>query len=240
MERARRMMEHAHETPLALAHDSNCLGAGRWRGLGTCADPAYATKPATEPAAASASRAVPQSRIPSQPAAPDPKREAETDKALHSPSGKAGKEEPGSHAPTDPSAAAPVLVDGKLTTPGAPKDIDTVPSKFSPRNAADDKLITTAYTFKAMPNDQRQAIFQALKDAPSVDGVKAEVGTELPVKVTLQAIPEQLARQVPQTEGYQYVVSDNRVLLVAPAHRVVVAVFGSEADLTTGAGGRVR
>ena len=181
---------------------------------------------------------VPQSRT-SQPAAPDPKREAETDKAIHSPSGKAGKEEPGSHAPTDPSAGAPVLVDGKLTTPGAPKDIDTVPSKFSPRNAADDKLITTAYTFKAMPNDQRQAVFQALKDAPSVDGVKAEIGTELPVKVTLQAIPEQLARQVPQTEGYQYVVSDKRVLLVAPAHRVVVAVFGGEADLTTGAGGRV-
>ena len=148
--------------------------------------------------------------------------------------------QPAPRSQTDPSAAAPVLVNGALTASGAPKETDTVPSKFSPRNAADDKLITTAYAFKTMPNDQRQAVFQALKDGPSIGSVKAEVGTELPVKVTLHAIPEQLAQQVPQTKDYQYVVSDNRVLLVAPAHRVVVAVFSSDADVTTGAGGRVR
>jgi hypothetical protein len=136
---------------------------------------------------------APQSQM-SQPAAPDPKREAEADKAQHSPSGKAGKEEPGSHSPTDPPDTTPVLVDGRLTAPGAPQQSDTVPSTVSPQNAADDKLITTAYTFKTMPNDQRQAVYQALKDRPSAGHVKADIGTELPVKVSLQAVPEELAR----------------------------------------------
>ncbi len=45
-----------------------------------------------------------------------------------------GKEEPGSHSATAP-AATEVLVDGKLAVPGAAADSQTVPSKFSERNA---------------------------------------------------------------------------------------------------------
>ena len=59
-----------------------------------------------------------------------------------------------------------VFVNGTLAVPGAPQHTDTVPAKYSPQNAADDKLITLAYTFKALPDDQRQAIYQALKDEP--------------------------------------------------------------------------
>ena len=47
-----------------------------------------------------------------------------------------GKEEPGSHSST---ASTEVLVDGKLAVPGAPADSQTVPSKFSERNARLDK-----------------------------------------------------------------------------------------------------
>ncbi len=177
---------------------------------------------------------------PTSQSAQHPNREAEAERAQQSTSGKAGKEEPGSHAPTEPPDKTPVLVDGRLTAPGSPQQSDTVPSTVSPQNAADDKLITTAYTFKTMPNDQRQAIYQALKNGPSVGTVKADVGTELPVKVALQVIPEQLARQVPQTKGYHYAVSGNRVLLVAPANRIVVAVFQVDAGVTTGKGDRVR
>jgi hypothetical protein len=49
---------------------------------------------------------------------------------------------------------------------GAPADSDTVPAKFSAKNAADDKLITVAYTFKKWTDEQRRAIYQALKDQP--------------------------------------------------------------------------
>jgi hypothetical protein len=48
-----------------------------------------------------------------------------------------GKEEPGSHASGTNNDAAndAVLVDGKLNVAGAPKDSQTVPAKFSERNA---------------------------------------------------------------------------------------------------------
>src|SRR5688572_24931570 len=38
-----------------------------------------------------------------------------------------------------------VFVDGALSVPGAPKDGDTVPSKFSARNAASDRLPIVAF-----------------------------------------------------------------------------------------------
>lgn len=134
----------------------------------------------------------------------------------------------------------PVFVDGKLTVAGMTQETDTAPAKFSEKNAADDKLITTAYTFKALPEDQRQAIYEGLKAEPSVENVNAEVGTVLPAVIELRAVPEHIVQQVPQAQGYQFAVSDRRVLLVAPANRIVVAVFSSSPDVTTGAGERVR
>jgi hypothetical protein len=47
----------------------------------------------------------------------------------------AGTEEPSSRTNAATAAPAEVLVDGKLTVAGAPKDSQTVPSKFSERNA---------------------------------------------------------------------------------------------------------
>ena len=45
-----------------------------------------------------------------------------------------GKEEPGSHA-SGATAPTEVLVNGRLNVPGAPQDSQTVPAKFSERNA---------------------------------------------------------------------------------------------------------
>ena len=122
--------------------------------------------------------------------------------------------------------------------PGAMPGSETVPSTISEKNAADDKLITTAYTFKNLTDEQRQAVFQALKDKPTSGAFNAEVGTELPFSIDLQAVPDEVTRQVPQTMGYQYVVADNRVLLVSPPTRIVVAAFPDGKDVTTGAGRR--
>src|SRR5581483_11371480 len=134
-----------------------------------------------------------------------------------------GTEEPSSHAPTAPPQDSAPFVNGRLA--GMTQETDTAPAKFSEKNAADDKLITTAYTFKALPEDQRQAIYRALKDEPPVANVTAEIGTVLPVAIELRAMPERVASEVPLTQGYQFAVSDHRVLLVAPANRIVVAVF---------------
>src|SRR5262249_42452734 len=55
-----------------------------------------------------------------------------------------------------------VFVNGALAVPGAATDTDTVPSKFSEKNAADDRLVTLAYTFKLLGREERSAIYQAL------------------------------------------------------------------------------
>jgi hypothetical protein len=63
-----------------------------------------------------------------------------------------------------PNASPPAnaaFVNGALAVPGAPANTDTVPAKFSAKNAADDKLITITYTFKTLTDDDRGAIYQA-------------------------------------------------------------------------------
>ena len=131
-----------------------------------------------------------------------------------------------------------VLVNGALAVPGAPTNTDTVPAKFSEQNAADDKLITVAYTFKTLTTEQRRAIYQALKDQPAGSAFNADVGTELPPAVDLHTIPHEVTARVPQTEGYQYTVADNRVLLVSPPTRIVVGVFSEikAPDVSVGRG----
>jgi hypothetical protein len=66
-----------------------------------------------------------------------PQDQHNVDKALESESGRTGTQEP---LPQTKSDGKPPLVNGAWNVPGAPKDSQTVPSKFSERNAAIDKL----------------------------------------------------------------------------------------------------
>jgi Protein of unknown function (DUF1236) len=144
---------------------------------------------------------------------------------------------PGPNAtPPAANAQSPAADNAVQPVPGAMPDSDTVPSTISAKNAADDKLITIAYTFKNLTDDERRAIHQALKDQPAGTAFNADVGTALPPAVELQPMPAQVVAQVPQTRDYQFVVADNRVLLVSPASRIVVAVFpaGKEPETTGG------
>jgi len=111
------------------------------------------------------------------------------------------------------------VVNGALALPGAPANTDTVPAKFSPKNAADDKLITTARTFKMLTKDERRAIYEALKDQPAPG-----IGTKLPPAVELQPIPDEIAARLPQIRGFHYAVVKDRVLLVGTG-RIVAGVF---------------
>jgi hypothetical protein len=120
-------------------------------------------------------------------------------------------------------AAAPTSVQ---PVPGAMPGSDTVPSTISQKNAADDKLITVAYTFKNLTDEQRRAIYQALKSQPAPSpSPNAEVGVALPPSVELRPVPPEVAARVPQTSGYQYTVAGDKVLLVSPETRIVVGEF---------------
>jgi hypothetical protein len=108
--------------------------------------------------------------------------------------------------------------------PGAMPGGESVPSTISERNAASDKLITVAFAFKHLTDEQRQAIYQALKKSPPGKAFNAEVGVVLPPEVELQPVPKEVQTRVPDTSGYQFAVAADRILLVSPANRVVVGV----------------
>ena len=154
----------------------------------------------------------------------DAQQKGQQEKAQQTQSGQTGAEEPSSHAPSANPPANAVFVNGALAVPGAPANTDTVPAKFSAKNAADDKLIIIAYTFKTLTDEQRRAIYQALKDQPS-SAFNVDVGTELPPAIELRPVPDEVAARVPQTRDYRYVVANGRVLLVGTS-RIVVGVFG--------------
>src|SRR5712691_1064109 len=127
-----------------------------------------------------------------------------------------------------------VFVNGALAVPGAPANTDTVPAKFSEKNAADDALITVAYTFKLLTAEERRAIYQGLAGEPAGSAFNAEVGDELPSEVELRAVPGAIAVAVPQTNSYQYATAVDRVLLVSPPTRIVVGVFRAEEPASEG------
>src|SRR5215831_6978645 len=70
-----------------------------------------------------------------QPPPADAQQQSQQDKAQQTPSGQMGKEEPSSHAPSAAPPANAAFVNGALAVPDAPANTDTVPAKFSAKNA---------------------------------------------------------------------------------------------------------
>ena len=150
-----------------------------------------------------------------------------------------GRAAPAAQKQPSPNASPPanvVFVNGALAVPGAPANNDTVPAKFSAKNAADDELITIAYIFKTLTDDERRAIYQSLKDQPAGSAFDADIGTKVPPGIELRPVPDEVAARVPQTRDYRYTVAKDRVLLVGTS-RIVVGVF---ADVPVSEGRRER
>jgi hypothetical protein len=134
------------------------------------------------------------------------------------------KQEPSSKV--EGTTDGPIFVDGKLNVPGAPTDVDTVPSKFSQRTAADDKLPIAAYASKHLTEEQRRAI-RASAGGSSEAGSRAlggyaEIGAIVPLEALekVQAFPD----SVPGMTGTSYLLSEGKVLLVNPRTRIVVGI----------------
>jgi hypothetical protein len=173
-----------------------------------------------------------------QAAAAEPQQQQQQEKAQQTPSGKMGADEPSSHAPSQKPADNSVFVNGALAVPGAPENTDTVPAKFSEKNAADDKLSTAAYTFKLLTDEQRGAIYAALKGQPAGPAFNADIGVELPSSVELRPMPDEVVARVLQTKDYRYAVANDRVLLVSPVTRYVVGVFMDDVQAPKASEGR--
>jgi hypothetical protein len=64
-----------------------------------------------------------------------------------------------------------------------------------------------------------------IPDAPTLDEPAADEADALPDEVPLQDMPISVARQLPQVKDLKFVKLDDRILVVNPASRVVVAMI---------------
>jgi hypothetical protein len=148
-----------------------------------------------------------------------PEHQRQVDDALNSECGRAGKAEP-LQAKSDDS----VLVNGAWNVPGAPQDSQTVPSKYSARNAALDKLpIITAPLW--LTDEQRRKIAATLLTGSAPTGtIDTTIAQELPRNVEMLELPEALKREIPDVKKLKYVRAGDRILLVdpQPPNRTVV------------------
>jgi len=170
------------------------------------AEPQTASPPAREQQQSPAQEQNAQQN--SQPGSPAYQRKV--DDALESESGRAGKAEP---LPQPPSNGPP-FVNGGLNVPGAPKDSETAPAKFSAHNAALDKLPVMA---ARLTDEQRKKIAATLStgSAPVV-AIDATVSQKLPADVEMLEFPDALKREIPAVSTLKYVRASDRIVLVDP------------------------
>ena len=77
-----------------------------------------------------------------------------------------------------------------------------------------------------LTDEQRGHIFDGimkLRDAPVAEVPEPEAATALPGSVALQELPASVTREIPMVQGYKFVKLDDRILLVSPVDRSVVA-----------------
>jgi hypothetical protein len=149
-----------------------------------------------------------------------PQQKNEQEKAQHGKDGRAGTTEPSSQTPTTQRDESWVFENGRLNTPGAPADSQTVPSTISKRNAALDELPTMAFPLP-FTDEQRQRIREAVSKAP-VEGATARAAELLPSGINVRDLPRQITDQIPAARNLGYVRTADKILLISPPNRIVV------------------
>jgi len=155
-------------------------------------------------------------------AAPTESLQQQGEQAVGSKSGQGGKEEPSSHAPSEKPMDTAVLIDGKLAAPGAPQDGETVPSKFSARNAALDRLPIMAFPLGLSEAQKRRIYDSVSATRPAPSGLTAAPAEVLPAGVEMHALPDRILGEMPVLRHLKYARLANKVLLVQPPNRIVV------------------
>jgi hypothetical protein len=76
--------------------------------------------------------------------------------------------------------------------------------------------------------EERARIFDGvmgISDAPITEVVAPEVADSLPEEVPMQDLPNEILREIPLAHGHKFVKFDDRILVVSPADRLVVAMI---------------
>jgi len=145
-----------------------------------------------------------------------------------------GKTEPSAKVQgTSPHPNA-VFVNGMLDVPGASKDMDTAPAKYSARTNADDQIPIAGYRLKKLDAQQLQQIAQELnsqREAPAASpgpGNYAVVGAEVPAdlaQTALKAVPQTLTDKFIELRGTAFMRSAGKIVIVDPKNNLVVGVL---------------
>ena len=141
-----------------------------------------------------------------------------------------GTQEPSTKGKGHASDAS-VFVDGRLAVPGAATDGETVPSKYSARNAALDKLPTAAFRLLGLADAQKREIHEQLhggRGGLALSPAHAMVGAEIPTDVALglKPTPGTLTAKFPQLRGSSYLIEGPGVLLVDTNNMVIGVLPG--------------
>jgi hypothetical protein len=80
----------------------------------------------------------------------------------------------------------------------------------------------------ALSDEQRGRIYESvmrIPDAPVADAPAPTLADALPAGVPMQDLPAGLAREIPLVHGHKFVKFDDRIVVVNPASRLVVAMI---------------
>jgi len=131
-----------------------------------------------------------------------------------------GKEEPGSHG-SGASNTTDVFVNGQLAVPGAPADSQTVPAKFSERNAKLDAMPIMALPLGLSDEQKRQiADSVARSDAP-VAQISAKPADVLPATTAVRELSADLKAAIPAASDLAFIRTGDKILLVRAPNMVV-------------------
>jgi hypothetical protein len=140
-----------------------------------------------------------------------------------------GKQEPSAKV-EGTEASAPILNNGMLTVPGALRDSQTAPAKFSQRTAEADRLPIAAYALRGLSGPQRERLHSALHKPMALSGEQqlvplAEVGAEVAATLTgLEPLPEHVLSDFPELKSLVFARVGDKIILVDPVQHRVLAV----------------
>jgi hypothetical protein len=80
----------------------------------------------------------------------------------------------------------------------------------------------------AISDEQREHIFEivmGISDVPVATGPTLEITDALPEQVPMQDLPTDVSQDIPLVQGHKFVKFDDRILIVQPSSRLVVAMI---------------
>jgi hypothetical protein len=85
--------------------------------------------------------------------------------------------------------------------------------------------VQTASGLRLSPEQKRFIFASVPKDSAADVRLRLALGAEVPAHVELLPFPSEVRAQVPEVEGYRYIVADGDVVIVDPRNRDIALVI---------------